>query len=390
MASLFKIKGRTYWYVSYFFKGKRIAKSLRTTDSRLARKLRAEIEFKIRQGLHEELEIKSIDRYFQEYIKTISHRKRRTNDNELSTIRRFLRSIHETQINKITEEDIRAFLKDYESKAPETYNNAISTIKRFLKLAVERSYISKNPAVAIRKKRISQKEVTFFTDEECQKIEMATQNHPLFPMVVTAHYTGLRLQELIYLEWRDFDWVRRILHVRNKKDHTTKNYRNRTVPICEELKDKLLLFVKEEGTCFPVPGGKTKGMKYAEQGPRRAIKMIFQNAGVQVEKGKSWHKFRRTFATRLKDAGVSVAKISDWLGHSSLKVTELYLGCNSSYDEDIEKLTLGFDPGPVKEVTTLLMVKHRKQWFFSGQPHSQENVLSLDFSVISVKNMSWW
>ena len=38
------------------------------------------------------------------------------------------------------------------------------------------------------------------------------------------------------------------------------------------------------------------------------------------------HKFRSTFATRLLQAGVDLRTVSHLLGHSSVRITERYLG----------------------------------------------------------------
>lgn len=343
MAALFKIGRSKNWYISYYVNGKRITKSLKTFDEKVARFMKKELEVKLSKGLHEEIQKKSLQICLDEYLASNAHRKQRSNDNEESAINKFIKNSSVTALSKISTDTILSFLKNYDTNAPQTFNNTLSCLKRFLNFAVNRNYIRKNPAASIRNKKIPQKEVKYFTDEEYLKIEQTAEKHPLYPMIVTARYTGLRLLELVNLEWEDFDWKRKVVFVKNKKDHTTKNYKNRTVPICEEFQDKLLPYIKNEGICFPVFSGPTKGSKYSEQGPKDTIRRIFENAKVQVEKGKSWHKFRKTFATKLKDAGVSIAKISDWLGHSSIRVTEMYLGCNSFYDEDIEKLSVSYE-----------------------------------------------
>ncbi len=340
MATIYKRGKHRTWYISYFFNGTRRFKSLKTRDEKLARLMKKELEVKLARKSHAESEKQSIKSCLSEYLETKNHRKEGSSYNEECTINRFIESISKSSIDSITSADIISYMRDFSEKAPQTYNNVLAVLRRFFKFALLKNYILKNPTELISHKRVPQRQVKFFTDDEYSKIEKVALGHPLFPMIVTARYTGLRLQELTNLEWQDFDWSRRVLHVSNKKSHTTKNYRNRIVPICKELHDKLLSFVKAEGLCFPVPSGITKGKRYSIQGPKRTIQKIFSNAGVATEKGKAWHKLRKTFATKLKETGVSIAKISDWLGHASIKVTELYLGCSSSYDDDIEKLSM--------------------------------------------------
>jgi site-specific recombinase XerD len=52
------------------------------------------------------------------------------------------------------------------------------------------------------------------------------------------------------------------------------------------------------------------------------------------------HTFRHTFASRLVQAGVSLAKVSKLLGHSSVTTTEIYahLTLNEVSEEAVEVL----------------------------------------------------
>ncbi|MCI0559860.1 MAG: site-specific integrase, partial [Nitrososphaera sp.] len=52
------------------------------------------------------------------------------------------------------------------------------------------------------------------------------------------------------------------------------------------------------------------------------------------------HTFRHTFASRLVQAGVSLAKVSKLLGHSSVTTTEIYahLAPNEVSEEAVEVL----------------------------------------------------
>lgn len=61
--------------------------------------------------------------------------------------------------------------------------------------------------------------------------------------------------------------------------------------------------------------------------PRCADKILrsaIERAGLEA-KGISWHSFRRTFATRLHKAGVSIFVISKMLGHSNVRTTQEYI-----------------------------------------------------------------
>ncbi len=360
MASIFKQKGRTNWYIAYYFNGKRYTKNSGTPYKKLAEEVASHYKSDISRGSHKEIQKASTPRLYREYLIAKKNRKERTNQNERCVIKSFLRFLNKRMgkfplVSAVSVADVRSFMRQYDSRQPETYNNILGTLKRFFARAVKLNMIFTNPIDDVERKSQPEKPVKAFGDSEYRKIEKASEGNPIFQMILTARYTGLRLGELINLEWEDFDFDRSVVYVRNKADHTTKNYRGRAVPLSSEYVDKFLPFIpslKENrtGYCFhPFKFIKTKngayykifeGRKYSEQGPKRMIVKILKDAGV-YECGKAFHRFRKTFATVLKNQGVAVALISEWLGHSSIRVTEKYLADVAAYHPAIEKLSLG-------------------------------------------------
>ena len=342
MASIYK-RGKNY-FISIKSSGKRRVISLKTSDEKVAKFLKKEYEVKQKKGLMQDTSQKSLETYFNEYIEDTSYRKRSTNRSELSMVKQFLGATDKKTVNGISQADVLAYLKRYENNPPKTFNNQLIGLKRFFRPAMEKGYILKNPTNGIHLKRLPQALPKFLTDEEYRGVEEAAKEHYLYPMIVTARYTGLRLRELIHLEWEDFDWDKKTVKVLNKDKfkHTVKNYQVRVVPISGELQNKLLPFLQKEGLCFPAYKGFNKGTKYSESGPKKALKGILKKAGVD-KKAMGWHVFRHSFASRLVQNGVSLYKISKWLGHSSLAVTQIYAHFAPSYDKDIEKLGLTND-----------------------------------------------
>ena len=52
--------------------------------------------------------------------------------------------------------------------------------------------------------------------------------------------------------------------------------------------------------------------------------------------GRGWHLFRHTFASRAAQAGVSLYKLAQWLGHSDIRTTQRYAHLQVGFDEQIE------------------------------------------------------
>jgi len=150
-------------------------------------------------------------------------------------------------------------------------------------------------------------------------------------MIATAIYTGLRLSELLYLEWNDFDFGKEILTVKNKHEHDykTKSKKFRIIPLNRKLIAILQPYRKEKGWCFTT----SKGERYIQR-PRKVFDIILEKAGLD---DIGWHGLRHTFASQLIQAGTSIYKVSRWLGHSSVNTTMIYAHLAPGKDDDINK-----------------------------------------------------
>ncbi len=343
MACIFK-RNKT-WYVSYVDAGRQIVKSLKTADEKLARFLKKEYEVKIKRGEVKGERRISVEFFCKEYLEDVSYRKKSTNVADYCRVKEFLSHHGKKTINSINRDDIQSYLRRFEEMSPKTYNEAIGIIKRFFRPAVEREYILKNPADGFHRKKVPQSLPRFLTDEEYMMLENLSVDAGIFPIVATARYTGLRLAELLHLEWQDFDFERKLVRVLNKPQfgHTVKNYQVRVVPISEELKEKLAPYIRQKGLCFPAPSGGP----YNHEGHRRFIRRIIDQSKLREGRRMGWHDFRHTFASRLAQQGVSLYKICKWLGHADFKTTQIYAHFAPVYDNDIEKLTIVPTEAPV-------------------------------------------
>ena len=71
--------------------------------------------------------------------------------------------------------------------------------------------------------------------------------------------------------------------------------------------------------------------------PLQDVLPIFREGMADQATGRGWHLFRHTFASRLVQAGVPIAKVSAWLGHANISTTMIYAHLAPGHDADIEK-----------------------------------------------------
>ncbi len=69
------------------------------------------------------------------------------------------------------------------------------------------------------------------TEEQLQLILNATTNLDFRRIFVFAAYTGMRLNEILHLRWKDVNLNDKFIIVANHKTFTTKNKKERTIPI---------------------------------------------------------------------------------------------------------------------------------------------------------------
>jgi len=174
--------------------------------------------------------------------------------------------------------------------------------------------------------------VRVYSEDEMRKFFAACEGEDEeLPFKLLLH-SGMREDEFAHAEWGDLDAKISVVHIQPKphRGFRLKSKRNmggevgdRYVPIEPKLTKRLVARMQKLGAkpgdlMFPNSLGSSEGHLL------RKCKVI---AGRAKLSGKwTLHSWRKTFATRLHDAGVPVGTIMVYLGHTSLKTTLLYLG----------------------------------------------------------------
>jgi integrase/recombinase XerD len=155
--------------------------------------------------------------------------------------------------------------------------------------------------------------------------------------------TGERDKEVRYTTWSDIDFKRKCVWVTAKKllRFKPKDKEERKIPVPSSLLEALLEYKsRQKGTnphnlVFPTSQGKPD--KKFENKLKRIARRAGLNCGHCLSKhgndcskgpycGKWFlHKFRHTFATNQLEEGVSIRTLQEWLGHSDLESTMVYL-----------------------------------------------------------------
>ena len=108
-------------------------------------------------------------------------------------------------------------------------------VKAMLNKSIEWGLIDHNPIKSVGKMAGPQtKPLEFLTEQDIDSLlQAATSNYR--SIFIAFLRTGLRKNELVYLEWNDIDFSRRQIRVINKKSHSPKRNKERFIPIDDVL-----------------------------------------------------------------------------------------------------------------------------------------------------------
>ena len=120
--------------------------------------------------------------------------------------------------------------------------------------------------------------------------------------------TGCRRSEVVNLKWSDIDLEKRVINIRQTKTH-----RDRIIPISSELMQVITALDRS----------KPKPFNYSPRTTSRLFSFYRRKAGLRED--LHLHCTRHTCGTTLANQGIPPHQIKTFLGHISLRTTELYL-----------------------------------------------------------------
>ena len=155
---------------------------------------------------------------------------------------------------------------------------------------------------------------------------LAELKEPYCTMVLVAACLGLRVSEIIGLQWGDFDWGNRTVLVQRSVVHarvgdTKTEYSRRPMPLDAALADAIWNW--REQSMYPM---ETDWVFANDRGKPRWQETILEKqlkpAAVRAGIGKiGWHTFRHTYSTMLRSLGVDVKVQQELLRHADIQTT---------------------------------------------------------------------
>lgn len=211
-----------------------------------------------------------------------------------------------------------------------TISRKLSTYRSFYRYLNEYIGIQNNPLVSIHSPKNSRQLPEFlFISEIREFLDTYDTTKPVQlrdkTMFTLLYACGLRVSELVNLEWSDVHLQERFLRIRGKGD------KERLVPfypaLIQDLKAYKLGYWEKTAIHTEAVFVSLRGKKMTT----RAIQLLMQKHADDIGMNMNLHPhmFRHSFATHLLDNGADIRIVQELLGHSSLSTTQIYTHISS-------------------------------------------------------------
>lgn len=218
-----------------------------------------------------------------------------------------------------------------EGLAKRSQARALSAVRSLFRFACREGTLAANPAQPVRTPKVPKTLPRHLRPGEVEDLIEAPQvagDEPLAKrdraILELLYATGLRVGELVSLDWQAVDLSARVLRV------VGKGSKERMVPFGRPAADALRRWMEvwepvrargRQDDGEPVFLN-TFGGRLTDRSVRRVIDRWVEQAA--VARGVHPHTLRHTFATHLLENGADLRTIQELLGHSSLSTTQKY------------------------------------------------------------------
>jgi integrase len=234
-------------------------------------------------------------------------------------LREFIACLGDRPMIDITPYDIERFKAwRMEKVSPVSVNIDLRTLKAALNRAFDWGLLSKHPCKRTIPVRVPDHSPAYLNEADFVRLCESIKQKWLLDIIIFAVATGMRQGEILNLRWNEVDLSRRIVRVGNKDGFRTKAGKERNVP----LNDMALKIIAGRGRTGRYVFVNTNGEKVHRDTLTKTFKKKIRKLGLEEE--LHFHSLRHTFASWVVQRGVPLYHVQKLLGHSSIKITEIY------------------------------------------------------------------
>ena len=230
-------------------------------------------------------------------------------------------------VRTTTKEDILNYISFLRENLNEkSINRHISSLKSFYLYLLDMNYIKINPLEDISILKVKKTLPKYLSTEEVDKLLNIKLNTAFDyrnkAMLEVIYGTGLRVSELVKLEYSNIDFENSIVRVKGK------GKKDRIVPLGEIASYYLKIYINDYRKKLLNKNNYNEiflnnhGKPITRQGFNFILENIRRETG--IEKELTPHTLRHSFATHLLEGGADIRSIQEMLGHENISTTNIY------------------------------------------------------------------
>lgn len=278
--------------------------------------------------------------YFQEWYDAYKRPRLapKTNEGYVSRINNYiLPAIGDKQMRAVTALDLQQILNRMDGMGQTSISDVLTLLKGAFTRAYADGVIDRNPATALIKPSCTVHRRRMLTDAETAAALHVARTHPKGILISILYYTGMRIGEVLGLQWQDINFKDNTITVQRDLDFTTRQFgalktscSYRQIPLFTPLRTALWP-IRGVGTALVVPGrfgGPITKPGYIMRWERLMREMWLHDTSIDSRDDDGMrrsvltaHYFRHNFASILYNAGVDVLSAQRWLGHADAATT---------------------------------------------------------------------
>jgi len=235
-------------------------------------------------------------------------------------------------VRRVSTADLRAYASaKLRAARRSTVSRKVSAIRGFFSFLALRGAIRRDPAAQLVAPKIEKRLPVFLPIDDTERLLNGLPSGDAWAardraILETLYSSGLRVSELVGLDWQHVDLENECVRVFGK------GRKERIVPVGEIALDALRAYrselrnLGEQGIETAAVFVNRRGGRLTTRSVARFVKRYALRSGTPV--AASPHALRHTFATHLLNQGADLRAIQELLGHASLSTTQRYTHVN--------------------------------------------------------------
>lgn len=268
-------------------------------------------------NLPKEKAVPTLADYSKTYLELYKIAKERTLATKKSLINSLVKYLGNYHLDKLTPFVVEKFRVEYKEKdgvKDGTINDCISTLSHLFNTAIKAEIIDNNPCREIKRFKVSQTRTRVLTTGEIAMLLNKLQGKDRL-MALVSVLTGMRLNEVLKLQWQDIDFTKGLItFVQSKTGKLL------VVPLSEYLKGELQRYKTTHAS----------NNLFDDRPVTKAVATVASNYFAKLfrqilkDTKISFHTLRHTFSSIHGDLGTGANTVRELLGHSNLSMTTRY------------------------------------------------------------------